>query len=104
MGGNARVKREAEERIKSMGLNKDILQAAKETANELADAENSLEVVKAAAKSQQALVERYEQAAVDAYASAEAALRREERKRWDKEGPPGCVACSPRSVAPLFGI
>ena len=75
MGANARVRRAEEERIASMGLNKETIKAAQEIAQELADAEQSLEIVRNAERSQRNLLEVVDRTMDDLYKAAEQALR-----------------------------
>ena len=75
MGANARVQRAADEKIQAMGLNKDVIKAAQEIAQELADAEESLELVRGAERSQRNLLAVVDQTMEDAYKAAETALR-----------------------------
>lgn len=75
MGANARVKRAADERIETMGLSKEIIKAAQEIAQELADAEQSLELVRGAERSQKNLFDVVDRTMEDAYKAAETALR-----------------------------
>ena len=75
MGANARVKRAANERIEAMGLNKETIQAAQDIAQELADAEESLELVRNAERSQRNLLDVIDSSMEAAYKAAETALR-----------------------------
>ena len=75
MGANARVKRAANERIEAMGLNKETIQAAQDIAQELADAEESLELVRNAERSQRNLLDVIDSSTEAAYKAAETALR-----------------------------
>ena len=74
-GANAAAKRAEGERIAATGLDRAIIAEAQRMAQDLSDAEQSLEIVAGAESSQRSLCTRLEEAEADAYAAAEAALR-----------------------------
>ena len=75
MGANKQQQREDEERLTRAGLTKDMIAAANSCAQQLAEAEEGLKVVRSAEGSQRQLVETIERGIKDAYSAAEIALR-----------------------------
>ena len=75
VGANNRANREQTEQLGRMGLSKDIMQLAQQTAEELKQAEESLAIVSGAERSQRNLIASLEESMASAYASAESALR-----------------------------
>lgn len=74
-GANARVKRAEEEKIQSMGLDKATVAAMQQCVQELKEAEESLDLVKNAERSQRQVLDNIDTAMTAAYTAAEAALR-----------------------------
>jgi len=74
MGANARVRKEEEDALERMGLDRATMDAAQTCAAELVEAERSLKLVEQAASSQQALLGTLDEAMASAYSAAESAL------------------------------
>jgi len=75
MGANNRAKREQSEALESLGLSKDMMALAQQTAAELQEAEASLAIVRSAESSQRNLVSTFDRAMEEAYTAAAAKLR-----------------------------
>ena len=75
-GANAGARKAEMDRLASLGIDKSMLEAASLVAKDLQEAEQSLEIVLTAEKSQQTLIDRLDASMADVYASAEAALRK----------------------------
>lgn len=75
MGSGSRERREQKEQLDRMGLSEDVVKLAQETAQDLANAESSLQLVQRAERSQSSLVRQLDDSMSNIYAAAEKALK-----------------------------